>query len=224
MVLLLFGPPGSGKGTQSALLSRWLEIPTISTGHLLRAEVEAGTPLGLVAKRILERGALVGDDLMNELIASRLGSPDCRNGVILDGYPRTRQQAAFLDRLLPSYGLPEPLVLHFDAPDEILAIRLATRLSCPACGHVYNVKQRAPKRPGLCDHDGAALISRADDQQAVVIERLRTFREQTAPLIEYYRDRNYFYVAADRGPDTVHQELRGAVDSMLVRATCRRAG
>ncbi|MDX2150473.1 MAG: nucleoside monophosphate kinase [Bryobacteraceae bacterium] len=222
MVLLLFGPPGSGKGTQSASLGRWLQIPVVSTGHLLRSEVEEGTPLGLVAKDLLARGALVGDAVMNDMIAARLRRPDCGNGVILDGYPRTRQQAEYLDQLLPERGLPEPLVLHFDAPDPVLVTRLATRLSCPACGRVYNVKQRAPKRLGYCDQEGVALVSRSDDQYGVVVERLRTYREQTAPLIDFYRGRRLFQVNADRGPDEVLDELKGAVDSILVRSVRRR--
>jgi len=168
VVLLLFGPPGSGKGTQSRLITNWLGIPAISTGDMLRAEIQAGTPLGNAARSIMASGGLVGDDLVNEMLAHRVSQPDCNAGFLLDGYPRTVEQAEFLDRLLGARGLPKPIILHLDVPMDALVGRMSSRRQCPTCMRVYNLLQQPPLQSGVCDDDETPLITRKDDQEDVV--------------------------------------------------------
>ena len=175
MVLLLFGPPGSGKGTQSRLITNWLRIPGISTGDMLRAEIQAGTDLGRTAQSIMAAGGLVGDDLVNKMLVNRVSQPDAQGGFLLDGYPRTLEQAEFLDRMLAERRLPKPVVLHLDVPLDALAGRLTSRRQCPTCGTIYNLLHQPPKKAGLCDNDGSPLITRKDDQEDVVLERLRNY-------------------------------------------------
>ncbi len=186
MVFLLFGPPGCGKGTQAALLADRLGIPAISTGEMFRAECQAGTELGRLASSILASGGLVGDDIVNRMVAGRIARPDCAAGFLLDGYPRTVQQAAYLASLLKDRGLPQPVVIHIDVPEEALVFRLTARRQCPQCKRIYNLLSQPPRIAGQCDDDGAALLTRADDQESVIRQRLRAYDELTGPILAWY--------------------------------------
>jgi adenylate kinase len=207
MVLLLFGPPGCGKGTQGAVITQALGIPSISTGEIFRAELKAGTPLGNAAKQIMASGGLVGDDIVNAMVKGRLAQPDCRGGLLLDGYPRTIPQAEFLDSLLRELGYPEPMIIYLDVPDAVLLARLTSRRQCPACGRIYNLLSQPPAREGVCDADGAALIQRDDDKEEVIRARLRAYAESTGPLIDFYAKRNFHRVDGNRRPPEIQKDL-----------------
>jgi len=217
VVLLLFGPPGSGKGTQSRLITNWLGIPAISTGDMLRAEIQAGTALGESARSIMTSGGLVGDDLVNKMLASRVAQPDCQNGFLLDGYPRTVDQAEYLDGLIAERKLEKPIILHLDVPADALAGRLTSRRQCPKCGRIYNLLQQPPKKPGICDDDGTPLITRKDDQEDTVLERIRTYDELTRPVLAHYQDRNYYQIRGDRSPSYIFEEITGILDPWVHR-------
>jgi adenylate kinase len=223
VVFLLFGPPGSGKGTQSRMITNWLEIPSISTGDMLRAETEAGSELGKAAKSIMAGGGLVGDDLVNKMLAQRISKPDCQRGFLLDGYPRTVQQAEFLDQLLAERGLPKPVVLHLDVPVDALVGRMTSRRQCPACGRIYNLLHQPPKKRGVCDDDGTQLITRKDDQEEVVKDRIRTYEKLTRPVLSHYQDRKYYQIRGDRSPAYIFEEITGVLEPLLAQNGQRTA-
>ena len=202
--IVFLGPPGAGKGTQAATLSRELRIPHYSTGDLLRAAIAAGTPLGLEAKSHVEAGRLVPDDLVLQILAERLRQPEAAQGFLLDGYPRNQAQAEALERLAPV-----ELVVSFDLPQEVLVRRLSARRICPKCHAVYNLESRPPRVAGRCDNDGTELIQRPDDQPVPVATRLRVYAEETAPLLAYYRDRGVLRTIDARGlPEKVTDRIR----------------
>lgn len=207
MVLLLFGPPGSGKGTQSHLITNWLKIPAISTGEMLRAEIQSETELGKSAQSVMARGGLVGDDLVNTMLVGRISQPDSRAGFLLDGYPRTVEQAEFLDGALAARGFPKPVILHLDVPFPALIARMTSRRQCPRCGRVYNILSNPPKTDNVCDDDGTPLVVRKDDQVEVFTERLRTYDEVTRPVLAYYSDRDYFQISGDRSPKYIFEAI-----------------
>ena len=217
MIILLFGPPGSGKGTQGRLMIDWLpvKIPSISTGDMLRAEIAAKTPLGLKTQSIIAAGGLVNDDLMNEVLRSRISQPDCRKGFMLDGYPRTLEQAEYLDHLLAERRLPKPLVIHLDVPADVLVGRMISRRQCPKCGQMYNVLSERPKVAGICDKDGAALFTRKDDQEDVIRERLRTYQAVTRPVLSYYPSSQYFQISGDRSTSYIFEEITSILEREL---------
>ncbi len=186
MIVLLFGPPGCGKGTQASLIAASFGIPAISTGEMFRAECQAGTELGRLACSILKNGGLVGDDIVNQMVANRIAAPDCAGGFLLDGYPRTVQQAMYLASLLDRRGLPAPVIVHLDVADDVLVRRLAARRQCPQCKRIYNVLSQPPRNDGRCDEDGAALMTRDDDHEAVIRQRLRAYAELTGPILQWY--------------------------------------
>jgi adenylate kinase len=214
MVILLFGPPGCGKGTQGAIITRQLGVPSISTGEIFRAELKAGTPLGNAAKQIMASGGLVGDDIVNAMVKGRLAQPDCRNGFLLDGYPRTLAQAQFLDDLLKELGYPEPTILFLEVADAVLISRLTARRQCPACGAIYNLLSQPPQQEGACDKDGAALIQRDDDKENVIRARLVAYAESTGPLVGYYSQRDFHRLDGNRKPEQVQVD----VDKILNRS------
>jgi adenylate kinase len=209
LVILLLGPPGSGKGTQSPYITRLLNIPAISTGEMLRAESEAGTPLGKEASAILAAGHFVSDAIVNGMLVNRISQDDCRNGFLLDGYPRTVPQADFLDDYLSHTQLGKPVVIHLATPNYVLVERISARRQCPKCGTIYNQLFKPPKKRGFCDLDGTPLIRRQDDSPEVVEERLVTYNKLTAPVIEFYRDgHGYYYpVKADRAPGEIQRDI-----------------
>ena len=211
MILLLFGPPGCGKGTQATYLAERFRIPAISTGEMFRAECKAGTELGKAACSILSKGGLVSDELVNGIVASRIAREDCREGFLLDGYPRTVPQAIQFASLVRQRGLPEPLVIHLDVPDEALVTRLTARRQCPKCLHIYNAILAPPKLAGVCDTDGTELITRQDDREDVVRRRLRAYDELTGPILKWYGPKVVRSVDGTRPVDVVAQAVERAV-------------
>jgi len=185
--LIFLGPPAAGKGTQARRLAAEYGIPHISTGDMLRAAVKVGTYLGREAKRFMDRGALVPDDVMIGIIRERLQQPDCDFGFILDGFPRTITQAEALSELLESIHAPLDYVVNMEVPVEEVLRRMSGRLTCQNCGMMYNMMLDPPKTPGRCDYCGGPLIQRADDRVETVHERLGIYRQSTKPLIEHYR-------------------------------------
>jgi adenylate kinase len=198
LALLLFGPPGSGKGTQAVLLAEGLKVPHVSTGDMFRQHVKEGTELGKRVKAIMESGQLVPDALVNEMVEERLGRPDCAGGFILDGYPRTLPQAELLDNLLDRLGR-DKVVINLQVDYNIIVARISARRSCPACGAVYNLVSNPPKTAGVCDRDGVALIQREDDKEEVMRKRFDAYRAQTLPVIDFFRGRGYTIVDATGG-------------------------
>ena len=211
MILLLFGPPGCGKGTQSASLAARFDIPAISTGELFRAEVKAGTPLGRKASAIMASGALVSDDIVNGMVANRIAEPDCARGFLLDGYPRTVPQAEMFAALLRERGLPDPVVIHLDVADSVLVARLTARRQCPQCKRIYNLNSQPPRVAEKCDDDGAALLTREDDKEAVIRQRLHAYEEQTGPILNYYGPALVRKVDGGAPPDDVAKAIAEAV-------------
>ena len=187
MNLTLFGPPGSGKGTQAAFLVEHLGIPQISTGELLRAEAASGTELGQQAKSYMDRGDLVPDDLTVEVFRRRLSQPDVARGVLLDGFPRTVEQAAELDSVLQALGRRMDKVLYLKVPEEELVSRLSGRVTCPTCGRTYHPVLAPPRVDMLCDRDGTPLVEREDDKAETARRRIAVYLEQTLPVLEHYR-------------------------------------
>lgn len=209
--LIFLGPPGAGKGTQARELAREWEIPHIATGDMLREARSAGTPLGQEAKAYMDRGALVPDDVIIRLIAERLGQSDAKRGFILDGFPRTIPQAEALDRLLEDLGQHLDGVIFFDVSAPELLRRLTGRRSCPQCQSTYHVVSAPPRRAGICDRCGAALIQREDDREATVRHRLGVYADQTSPLLDYYRRRGVLTTVSGEGAiDGIRQTIRRA--------------
>jgi adenylate kinase len=206
-VVVFLGPPGSGKGTQATRLSAELGIPAISTGEMLRRECRSGSPLGRAVQSILASGQLVHDELMNQVVASRLRERDCRAGCILDGYPRTISQARFLDGLLAGLQKRRPLVFDFEiSADEIVA-RLSRRRHCADCGRTFSVNPDSSGTGLVCEKDGSPLVQRSDDNAETVRERLRLHERNAADLLQYYRGQDYHAICATRAPHEVCDEL-----------------
>ncbi|MGM9521942.1 MAG: adenylate kinase [Oscillospiraceae bacterium] len=185
MKLILLGAPGAGKGTQAEIISRKLEIPTISTGNILRAAVRDGTPVGLRAKALIEAGALVPDDVIIGIVAERLQKDDCKNGYILDGVPRTVAQAD----ALTDNGIDVDVVLCIDVADETIERRMSGRRTCSKCSATFHVDSNPPKVEGVCDLCGGELTIRKDDMPETVKHRLEVYHAETEPLLEYYGSR-----------------------------------
>jgi len=185
--LVLLGPPGAGKGTLSDILKVEEKLAHISTGDIIRAEIKAGTELGKQVKAIAESGKLVPDELVAGLVAKRLSESDCRNGFILDGFPRTVPQAELLDANLKKISMKLDAVVLFEASEELLLQRLTARIMCKKCGGNFNKIFSKPKVEGVCDKCGGELYQRADDSLETAKNRLQVYNEQTAPLIEYYK-------------------------------------
>lgn len=189
MYLVLLGPPGAGKGTQAKILSRKMGLPHISTGDLFREHLKQDTELGQKAREYMDRGDLVPDDVTIAMVRERLERPDCEQGAILDGFPRTPAQAEGLQEILRSLGGSVDAVLYIDVREDALLKRLTGRLVCKAQGHIYHEEFKQPQEAGVCDIDGSELLERDDDKEATVRNRIEVYWEQTVPLIEYYRER-----------------------------------
>jgi adenylate kinase len=210
--VIFLGPPGAGKGTQARELARAEGVPQIATGEMLREAVAAGTPLGREAKRVMESGALVPDDVMIGLIAERLRQPDAARGFILDGFPRTIAQAEALDRLLKDLGQSLDVVVYFDVSPPELLRRLTGRRLCRQCQTAYHVVSAPPRRPGICDRCGGELYQRDDDSEATVRHRLDVYARQTAPLLDYYRGRGLLTTVNGEGSvEAIGAAIRRAV-------------
>jgi len=237
--VILFGPPGAGKGTQAKKIVERYGIPQISTGDLLRDHVARGTELGLAAKAIMARGELVPDELMYGIVATRLREADCRRGYVLDGFPRTAAQAGWLDAFLEnevfdnrsdnksdnesenkldqkseaSEKCPPPVVIQLLVDYNQLLLRLTGRRSCPTCGRLYNIHSQPPRVDELCDVDGSKLVIREDDREEVISERLAAYEKQTKPVADYYRrQRRLIAINADRTMEEVTAQILGVID------------
>lgn len=184
MNFIFLGPPGAGKGSLAVKVAEDYKIPHISTGDIFRANIKEKTPLGIKVKAIIDSGSLVSDDLTFELVKDRLSKDDCRNGFILDGFPRTIPQADLLSSVCP-----DVVVVNFQTKDEVVIKRLSTRRVCKACGANYNVLTLPPKKEGVCDKCGGEIIQRDDDKQESILHRMDVYREQTEPLIKYYTEK-----------------------------------
>jgi adenylate kinase len=210
--VLLLGAPGVGKGTQAKRMVEEFGIPQISTGDLLREHRANHTPLGMLADELMAVGKLVPDDLVNQMVAARLSEPDTEHGYILDGFPRTLNQAEWLDRQLVAYMLPV-VAVSIVVPEKALLERITGRLSCPVCGTIYNTFTSPPKRTGVCDLEGATLIQREDDTEPIFRERMKSFENKTAAVIEYYRSHGnrFAEVDGDLSVDEVTQSIRSTL-------------
>ncbi len=187
--IVFLGPPGAGKGTQAKILAKRINLPHISTGDIFRENISQQTALGRLAQEYTEKGELVPDDVTIGMIRERLQRPDCARGAILDGFPRTLAQAEALDNLLAEFNSQVSLVPFIQVDDDVLVTRLAGRWICRAAGHIFHEKFNPPARPGVCDFDGSALYQRKDDLPETVRFRIQVYRENTAPLVAYYRQK-----------------------------------
>ncbi|MGC9666634.1 adenylate kinase [Planosporangium sp. 12N6] len=186
MRLVLVGPPGAGKGTQAEFIAAHLAVPKISTGDIFRANVSQGTPLGVEAKRYMDAGQLVPDEVTINMVRDRLAEPDAADGFLLDGFPRTVPQAAALDKLLADMGSALDLVLELVVDDDEVIRRLSGRRTCRGCGKIWHVEFDATSREGICDRCGAELFQRDDDKAETIANRLVEYADKTAPLVDYY--------------------------------------
>ena len=212
MFIVLLGPPGAGKGTQATFLKETLKLAHISSGDLFREYLKAQTDLGKMAQAFMDRGELVPDDVTIAMIRRRLIRPDCVQGALLDGFPRTPAQADALAAMLAETGDKVSSVPYISVPEEALIERLSGRWTCRAAGHVYHVKFNPPKVSGVCDEDGSELYQRADDKSETVFNRIKVYTEKTSPLIEFYRKAGLLIeVDGTQGIDFVEQQILTAV-------------
>ena len=215
---IFLGPPGAGKGTQAKRIAKELSVPHLSTGDMLREAVATGTALGKQAKPIMDRGDLVPDAIVLGMVEERLKRADCANGFIFDGFPRTLPQAEQLDAILHRSGFGKPLVIEFEVSPETLIKRVAGRWTCSVGGETYNIHERPPKVPGICDVDGGKLVQRDDDRPEIVKERFAAYERQTMPLAKYYRTHGVLEVID--GAQSV-EKVTGALNEILKRAEGR---
>jgi adenylate kinase len=207
MNLIFLGPPGAGKGTQAVKLSKQFNICHVSTGEIFRQAIADGTELGKKAKAYMDKGELVPDELVIALVERYLSNPNCREGFLLDGFPRTTNQAIKLDEILERQKWRLDAVVNFQASKQELIERMTGRLSCSACGKIYHVKHNPPSRPGYCDDCGGLLSHRSDDQLETVVNRLEVYEKRTAPLIDYYLRQGII----------INVEAEGSVDEVFSR-------
>jgi adenylate kinase len=213
--LILFGPPGAGKGTQASRLQEDFQLPFISTGDMLRTNVKEETDLGKQAKEYMDAGELVPDELIVAMITDRLQDEDARDGFILDGFPRNIEQAKALDKQLSELGRRVTAALLIDVPDDEVVRRLAGRRVCVKAGHNYHVEFDPPKHEGVCDQDGSRLIQRDDDKPDVIKNRLRVYHENTEPLVEYYDEHGLMRrIDGTRPAAEVHDHIRAVIATL----------
>jgi adenylate kinase len=213
--LILLGPPGAGKGTQAQRLTEDFQVPFISTGDMLRSNVKAGTELGQEAEKYMKAGDLVPDALIVAMVAERLHEEDALDGFILDGFPRTIEQAKALDKQLSELGRRVTAALLIDVPDEEVIKRLSGRRVCVKSGHNYHVDYDPPKHEGICDQDGSRLIRRDDDDPEVIKNRLRVYHDQTTPLIDYFDEKGVMRrIDGTRDAGEVHDHIRAVIATL----------
>ena len=214
MNVILFGPPGSGKGTQAQFIVERFAIPQISTGDMLRSAVKAKTPLGNITKSIMDAGGLVPDDVVLGLVKDRVSQADCASGFVLDGFPRTVPQADALICLLDGIGKKIDFVISLEVDSEELINRLSGRRTCPSCGKGYHVIYSKPEREGVCDSCGTVLVQRDDDSESTVTNRLKVYEEQTASLKSYFDNLGVLYSVPGSGPiSEIQSKICSIIDS-----------
>ena len=208
MRIILFGPPGAGKGTQAKVLSERVRLPHISTGDLLRENVKGNTSLGRQAKDFMDKGLLVLDTLVANMLEERFTRPDVKAGFILDGYPRNIAQAKTLDDMLLKLGMDIDFVVYLDTADAIIVQRLSGRQVCSSCGALYHITNMPPKAAGVCDTCSAKLYQRSDDKEETVKKRLEVYKKEVTPLINYYQAQKKLYrLAGDEKPEIVLEKI-----------------
>lgn len=208
MRIVMLGAPGAGKGTQARRISEKYSIPQISTGDIFRANIRDNTPLGQRAKSYMDKGLLVPDQVTCDLVVDRISRDDCRNGYILDGFPRTIPQAQALTEALEKQGAKIDYAIDVEVPDDHIVERMSGRRACPKCGATYHIVHRKPRTDGICDVCGSELILREDDHSATVQKRLGVYHSQTQPLIQYYREKGVLHsIDGTREMDTVFSDI-----------------
>lgn len=213
--IILMGPPGAGKGTQAELIKAEYPIPHISTGDMFREAVTNGTELGLEAKKYMDEGKLVPDEVTIGIVKERLAQDDCKEGFLLDGFPRTTVQAEALDEVMAELGKSLEAAISISVPDEVLIERISNRVSCKNCKAVYNLKFNPPKEEGKCNKCGGELIQRDDDRGDTVRKRLEVYNEQTNPLLEYYEKKGILHVFDGyREAGTVFSDIKQLLESL----------
>ncbi len=214
MILIFLGPPGSGKGTQAKRLTAEKKWPQLSTGDMFRANISQGTPMGLAAKKFMDDGQLVPDDVVIGMIRARIEDPDCSGGFIFDGFPRTIPQAEALDQMLGAKKLTVNRVVEFQIDDSELVGRLSGRRTCTKCGTMFHIKSAPTKVDGVCDKCGGAVVQRDDDNEAVIQKRLKVYHAQTAPLVAFYDGQKKLQsLDASQPMDHVYTALKSAIAS-----------
>lgn len=212
MKIVMLGAPGAGKGTQAVNIAKEYGIPHISTGDIFRANIKNQTELGMKAKAYMDKGALVPDDITIGMLLDRIADSDCANGFVLDGFPRTIPQAESLKAALSLQDTRIDHAVDIEVPDEVITKRMSGRRSCPKCGATYHIMFNPPKTEGICDSCGTELVQRADDKPETVLERLKTYHEQTQPLIDFYRNEGVLdTVDGTRKPSEVLSDILGAL-------------
>ena len=208
----MLGAPGAGKGTQAVNIAKEFGIPHISTGDIFRANIKNQTELGMKAKSYMDKGALVPDDITIGMLLDRIVDNDCKNGFVLDGFPRTIPQAESLKAALSLQDARIDHAIDIEVPDEVITKRMGGRRSCPKCGGTYHIAFNPPKQEGICDNCGTELVQRADDKPETVLERLKTYHDQTQPLIDFYRNEGVLTeVDGTKKPDEVLADILGAL-------------
>ena len=190
MKIIMLGAPGAGKGTQAKMIAEKYDIPHISTGDIFRANIKNGTELGMEAKKYMDQGLLVPDELTVKILLDRVAKDDCQNGYVLDGFPRTIPQAEVLDKALRERGDAIDYAVNVDVPDEHIVRRMSGRRACLSCGATYHMEHIPPKKEGICDRCGNELTQRDDDKEEIVLNRLKAYHDQTQPLIQFYKEKD----------------------------------
>ena len=209
MKVIMLGAPGAGKGTQAVRVASAYQIPHISTGDILRANIKGGTELGKKAKEYMDAGKLVPDELVCDLVVDRIKKEDCKNGYVLDGFPRTIPQAEALDKAVEAIGEKVDFAVNIDVPDEAIITRMSGRRACLTCGATYHIEYNPPKKADICDTCGSALVLREDDKPETVKTRLNVYHEQTQPLIDYYTGKNILVtVDGTQNMDKVFSDIK----------------
>lgn len=213
MRLIMLGAPGAGKGTHALLLSKEYNIPQISTGDILRSHIKNETDLGKKAKKYMDKGLLVPDELVVEIVKKRIQEEDCKEGFILDGFPRTIPQAEALDKALEELAIALDKVVNIDVPDEVIIKRMAGRRVCSNCGASYHIENKKPLKENICDECGSELKQREDDKEETVRKRLQVYEEQTKPLIEYYEKRGILLtIEGDGSVEEIGNKIKNTLE------------
>lgn len=219
MNLILLGPPGAGKGTQAKIIVEKLNIPHISTGDIFRYHISNNTSLGIEAKKYIDKGNLVPDDITNMMVEERLSVDDCKNGFLLDGYPRTVNQAKFLEGLFERNNKDIDLVIKVELKEEDILRRLTNRRVCGNCGAVYHLISNLPAKAGFCDKCGSEIYHRDDDKEDVILSRIKVYSEQTKPLVEFYASRQkLFRINGKEDIEIVNKEIMSALEKRKVKS------